>query len=306
MLNEKINVKLNKKKIALIVVIVIMFLSVLAYVIYQKQGQIELTQLSNKTHSQMMGYVIHTKNDKTIVIDGGTEGDADNLIKYINNYGGKVDAWFVTHLHIDHMGALSKIIEETSIPIEKIYVSMNDISWYEKNDSECIEEVNTFMNAIKNTRISNKIEEPNINEIINIDRLKFEILGTKNEEITTNAGNNSSMIVKLYVNNRTILFLGDLGVEGGEKFLKTQGNKVKSDIVQMAHHGQNGVNKEVYERIKPKICLWPTPEWLWNNDGGTGENSGPWKTVEVRKWIEDMGVKKNYVEKDGDITLNIW
>ena len=56
---------------------------------------------------------------------------------------------------------------------------------------------------------------------------------------------------------------------------------------------------------KPKICLWPTPEWIWNNDNGEGENTGPWKTFETRKWIEDLGVKQNIIEKDGDITITI-
>ncbi len=41
----------------------------------------------------------------------------------------------------------------------------------------------------------------------------------------------------------------------------------------MAHHGQAGATKQLYEAIAPKICLWPTPEWLWNNDAGNGKNT---------------------------------
>ena len=33
----------------------------------------------------------------------------------------------------------------------------------------------------------------------------------------------------------------------------------------MAHHGQDGVEMDVYRVIKPEICLWPTPDWLWDN-----------------------------------------
>ena len=67
--------------------------------------------------------------------------------------------------------------------------------------------------------------------------------------------------------------------------------------------GQNGAGKEVYEAISPIICLWPTTEWLWNNDSGTGYDSGPWKTIETREWINEIGVEQNYIEKDGDVTL---
>ena len=73
----------------------------------------------------------------------------------------------------------------------------------------------------------------------------------------------------------------------------------------MSHHGQSGATKELYKEISPKICLWPSPDWLWNNDSGAGENSGPWKTLETRKWMEELGVTKNYIEKDGDITIKI-
>ena len=73
----------------------------------------------------------------------------------------------------------------------------------------------------------------------------------------------------------------------------------------MAHHGQAGASKELYEAISPKICLWPTPKWLWNNDSGMGENSGPWKTLETRTWMEELKVEKNYIAKDGNIVIKI-
>ena len=71
----------------------------------------------------------------------------------------------------------------------------------------------------------------------------------------------------------------------------------------MAHHGHSGATKELYTVVSPKICLWPTPAWLWDNDPGTGYNTGNWKTIETRKWMEELGVQQNYVEKDGDVTI---
>ena len=63
---------------------------------------------------------------------------------------------------------------------------------------------------------------------------------------------------------RKFLFLGDLGVEGGEELLSLNKEAIKNmDYVQMAHHGQAGVNEDVYQVIDPKYCLWPTTDWLW-------------------------------------------
>ena len=55
-----------------------------------------------------------------------------------------------------------------------------------------------------------------------IDNVSCEILGVKNPEITENAYNNSSMVIKMKVNNKSILFLADTGVESGEKLLQNQ------------------------------------------------------------------------------------
>lgn len=302
----------KRKKIAIktsVIVLILVILFIITTMLSVKDTknieQISLTQLKANSDKQMMGYIIHTGNDKTIVIDGGTEEDAQNLIEWINKQGGKVDAWYITHPHIDHMGAFIKIVEETEIPIEKIYVTLNDLDWYRQNEPSRIEEIESFFNTIQNSRISENVNEVSIGQKIEIDGLNFEILGIKNPEITNNAVNNSSMVIKIYANKKTILFLGDTGKESGEKLLKEQGENLKSDIVQMAHHGQDGVTEEVYKMIDPEICLWPTPEWLWNNDSGGGEDSGPWKTKTTRMWMSKLNVKENIVEKDGDKTIQI-
>ena len=113
------------------------------------------------------------------------------------------------------------------------------------------------------------------------------------------------MVIKMNVNNKSILFLADTGVESGEKLLQEQKEKLKADIVQMAHHGQAGVTEEVYQAIDPKICLWPTPDWLWDNNLGEGYNTAPYKTITTREWIEKLKVEQNIIAKDGDITIQI-
>ena len=71
----------------------------------------------------------------------------------------------------------------------------------------------------------------------------------------------------------------------------------------MAHHGSNGIARQLYSNMKPKACLWPTPDWLWNNDNGGGPGSGPWETVELYQYMVKMGVTKHYVAKDGVLRI---
>lgn len=286
-----------------VVVIIIILISVIDLIV--KRNNVVLIQLSMHSDRQMMGYIIKTSNNKFIVIDGGTVEDTDNLLKYIKQNNNKVDYWFLTHAHDDHAGAFSKIVNTTDVQIDNIYVSLNEKEWYEKNEPNRAEFSTYLINTLNSDRIKEKVKEPKLNEQIQIDNIKVEILGVKNPEIITNCGNEQSMVIKFEMKNTKLLILGDTGEKSSEKLLNTQKDKLKSDIVQMSHHGQNGTTKELYAEINPTVCLWPTPDWLWNNDNGGGYNSGNWKTLETRKWMEDLGVKNNYIEKDGDISIKI-
>ena len=56
------------------------------------------------------------------------------------------------------------------------------------------------------------------------------------------------------VKKNTLLFLGDLGIEGGEELLSLNKSSIKNmDYVQMAHHGQAGVSKDVYKINQSKV-----------------------------------------------------
>ena len=264
-----------------------------------------ITQLSNQGKRQMMSYFIKTNTGKIILIDSGTKEDADNLLSYIKDNGNKVDYWFLTHAHDDHVGAFTKIVNETDIKIDNIYVSVNEIEWYQENEELRAEFTKEFINTLKSEKIRNIVKEPYVGQIINIDNLEIEILGIKNPEITENPGNEQSMVFTIDTGKTKILILGDTGEKSSEKLLKTQKEKLKSDIVQMSHHGQQGATKELYEVVNPRICLWPTPEWLWNNDIGDGTNTGPWKTLETREWIKNLNITENYIAKDGDITIKL-
>lgn len=297
--------KTQKKKILIIILVMIIIFIGIVEIIKKNEKYIELTQLRDNSANQMMGYIMKTSTGKVIVVDGGNDADESNLVEHIKALGNKVDVWFITHPHGDHASAIIRVIEETDIPIEKIYYTMNDLEWYKNYAKERAGEAERFYNALQNERIKNNIEEVKLNQIINIDFIKCEILGVKNPEITNNAFNNSSMVIKMNLEKSSILFLGDTGEESGDKLLNTQKDKLKSDIVQVAHHGQRGAKESLYQEIKPTICLWPTPKWLWDNDNGGGKDSGQWKTLETRAWMEKLGVKKNIVEKDGDITIKV-
>jgi beta-lactamase superfamily II metal-dependent hydrolase len=76
--------------------------------------------------------------------------------------------------------------------------------------------------------------------------------------------NDSSLVFRLSTENTSVLFMGDLGPDGGDILFRESMDKLPSDMVQMAHHGHMNVSMEVYAAIMPKVCLWCAPDWLYN------------------------------------------
>ena len=67
--------------------------------------------------------------------------------------------------------------------------------------------------------------------------------------------------------NKSMIFLGDIYTQSSKEIMDNP-SLLKSDAVQMAHHGQNGAPKEVYDAIHPQICFFSATEALYNNDNG--------------------------------------
>lgn len=258
--------------------------------------------------NRSMGYMLETKENRIIMIDGGLPEYSEHVIDNIKNKGGVVEAWFITHAHVDHAGVILDALKDNEIQINNIYVSLNGKEWYEKYevDEGRVQFAVNLIDVLSSDGIKDRVHEVELRDDYDIDNLTFKILKVKTPEYIENAGNNQSVVIKVSNNFKSLLFLGDLGEEYQDDFVNHNLDEIKCDAVQMAHHGQQGVNEEVYKKINPTICFWPTPEWLYNNDVGDGRWGGPWDTLETRSWIENLGVTQNYVAKDGDITVEIW
>ena len=136
-------------------------------------------------------------------------------------------------------------------------------------------------------------------------RMIVRVLQTFDESIP--GINNSSTVLRVEVDEKSILFLGDLAEEGGRQLMDTVDHSlIKADYCQMAHHGQGGVGREVYEVVRPNYCLWPTPSWLWDNMGPGGYDTGYYGTVITRGWISSLRcIKRHYLMIHGTQVIDL-
>ncbi|MCQ2430884.1 MAG: hypothetical protein MJ192_11210 [Clostridia bacterium] len=275
--------------------------------------KVALYQLAPEDQSLTMCYVIRTTHNKLIVIDGGEDGVGKDKAPYLpaalraiagvgdNDYF-EVEAWFLTHAHKDHMNEISKMMRdytpESNYKINNIYFDFPPFGTSEftgTSDDMQIARLRENMNAygavigaevaegkdyydtingavVNEEAIKNGLE-------FNIDGVRIEVLQTWSIKDGYSNLNDQSMITRFWVDGQSILFLGDCGPIAGKRLQDTYGEALKSDIVQMAHHGQAGVNKACYAAIDAQIHLWPTPVWVWKNESKT------YGTDTTREWL---------------------
>lgn len=263
--------------------------------------------LQSPKSRQMQSFVITTESGRVIAVDGGWEYDAPYFISYLRELTGEavphIDAWFLTHSHQDHINAFLEIMQNRrdELTVDKIYYNFPSVQYFsrvEEPDLSAAKTATEFYDALP--LFADKTCIITGGDVIEIGEARIEVLYSPEWDIQKNICNNSSTVFKMTLGGRTTLFLGDCGVEAGDRILAHYGaDFLHCDICQMAHHGQRGVNRAFYEAVRPEICLWCTPDWLWDNDRGKGFNTHIYETVTVRGWMEALGVKTNYITKDG-------
>jgi beta-lactamase superfamily II metal-dependent hydrolase len=266
--------------------------------------------LKSVTDTINTSFIIES-NGTLIVFDGGFESEEPYLYEYLKSLGGHVKAWFLTHFHDDHFGCfLTMLQKHPDITVDEVCYNFPPdeflIRW-EPSQSHNPTEVwlSLFREAIAARNIPTVTAT--VGDVYAFDEGNVTVRVLRTYNTAFNYINNSSTVFRVEVDGKSILFLGDLEPDGGHELIETVDHALlKADYVQMAHHGQGGVEKEVYEVVKPTYCLWPTPSWLWDNMGPGGYDTGIFGTVITRGWISSLRcVKKHYVMINGTQVIDL-
>ena len=276
-----------------------------------------------ETSKFMMSFVIVTKKDNLIIVDGGRPEDMPLLKEYVA--GRHISAWILTHAHIDHISGFVDEIRKNGgadFDIEKVYynfpsleipsdVYIPDIDYFKRELYEILPDFEELKPLL-----SHKLHRTYQGESIQVDECKIDFVFSYHRHLTSNLMNDSSLVFKVITPNASVLFLGDLGPDGGDVLFRESRHLLKSDIVQMAHHGHMNVSMEVYAEIMPKACMWCCPDWLYDevevptylSDVDRLTKMGRirmYGTAVTRKWMDILGVKQHYVTKDGTNTIEL-
>ena len=266
-------------------------------------GQNVIHQLKCVTATIGDSYIITTADGKVLVIDGGHKTETDYFIEYLKAVTGQsrphIDAWFLSHPHDDHCEVFLEIVEHraNAVTFDKVCLNFPPTDFYNGLD----EWADTILHEYARLRERFADKETILREgdVLHFGAAKITVLYTYDPAFTN--CNDASVIFRMDLAGTSVLFTGDAGVSAGRKTLANWQDTglLDCDYCKMAHHGQNGVDQDFYAAVSPEVCLWPTPSWVWDNRGGNLQ------TLEVRAWIDALGVRKNYVAMDGSQTIRM-
>ena len=250
-----------------------------------------------------MGFVLITPSNRAIVIDGGTAGELHNVIEHIGDR--PIAAWILTHPHGDHIGALLYAMRKEKPILQQVkrfICNFHTPAFLRSCGGDEALNVEHFNSYTETHGIP--VDRPICGDRWKIDGLEFECLFSKSEKYTENYVNDSSMVFRITGEKQSVLFLGDLGPAAGEELLATQGKHLRTNVVQMAHHGHMSVKKNVYEAIDPCVCIWCCASWLYN-ERDAEISKDMYGVGTTRRWMREIGNQIHIVTKDGNQVIDI-
>ncbi len=277
-----------------------------------------------ETSEYMMSFVIVTEKNNCIVIDGGRPLDMPLLKETLD--GRHISAWILTHAHDDHIsGLVDELARDggADFDIEGIYYNFPDLDALSRIEDVpdldyFRQEISEMLPAFAEVRhtVADREHIVHRGDRLEIDEIKIEFLYTYHEGLYANVINDSSLVFRLETERTSVLFLGDLGPDGGDILFRESRDRLRSDIVQMAHHGHMNVSMEVYAAISPRICLWCAPLFLYNEPEFPDYLADAERAMRMRRmrmygsrvtrdWMDRLGVREHYVSGNGTQVLEI-
>ncbi len=247
---------------------------------------------------QVMGFAM-AGDGCVIGIDSASRDEAQKIEETLLGLGGKVDCWFFTHSHYDHIEGFVEIMRRGKVRVDSVCYAFPSLDYFKSVEPDDriergVENYLAFEEQIKARGV--KVIKPQKGVYIEVGH--FKVMPLSDGSAAGSRLNASSVVYRAETRGDSVLFLGDMDWSAQDKILREFPDKLKCPVVQMAHHGQDGVTEEFYRAVQPKVALWCAPEWLWNNDCGNGFNTGPWKTVETRGWMEKLKTVNYRFEKE--------
>lgn len=214
--------------------------------------------------------------EKSILIDAGNSGDGEYIVNGLKALGiEKLDYVIGTHVHEDHVGGMSKIID--SFEIGEFYLpydTTTTTTYYKK-----------ILTSLTQKEMS--ITEAKVGDKFGIEDINFEIMSVDNFQ--PDNANLTSIVLELTYGDLKYLFMGDAEKENENA---REWNDV--DVLKVGHHGSNtSTSQEFLNQVVPEISIISVGEG----------NSYELPKDKILERLENIGTTIYRTDKDGTIQI---
>ena len=184
--------------------------------------------------------ILLISNNKTMLIDAGTNDAGETVVKNIKNLGiEKIDYLVGTHPHEDHIGGLDDVIK--NFEIGTIYMPKI------QTNTKTFEDV---LDAVSDKGL--KISAPQVGDKFEVGNIECEImcsdLELAKEEDNLNL---SSIVIRAVFENQSYLFMGDSETENEVSRTWPQTN-----VLKVGHHGSKTSSSQKFlNQVLPQIAI---------------------------------------------------
>ena len=245
-----------------------------------------------------LGMLFHLPNGKFIIYDGGYTAN-DGLYKKLKELAGNNDiiiaSWIISHPHPDHEDAFDAFLKNHAkdIRIETVMYNFTKLSDAYGTSDTIKPYVEQYLDG-KTTII-----KPHTGQIYTFGSSTVEILHTVEDFMPAKISdvNYATMVVRVTVAGKSTILLGDAYDDVAPFLTKTYGSYLKSDMVQLAHHGTYPGTTELYSAINAPILFWPSSADNVKSRYNSSGHESLRKAISIAKDV--------YLASEGTVTLTI-
>ena len=216
------------------------------------------------------GYIVRLPDGRFIIQDGGYEGD-DRVYNTLRELVGDeeiiIAAWFISHPHADHYPAFTDFIKnhssDSDVTVERVIHNYGHIDMLTTSakyvDPIPVADVLAFYETLEKYAPDIPVFKAHTGQLISFGSATVEILYTVEDiipEPITNP-NDSSMVIRIKIGEDSLILLNDTCYASGPIIHDLWGAYLKTDIVQIAHHGMWPSVESIYHDIAGEVVLVP-------------------------------------------------
>lgn len=252
----------------------------------EKITEPKMTQMSLNYAAGNFGmcYIFTLEDGSFLLIDGGgTKGnDHVKLYRLLNELNERPDkkiviaGWLLTHEHWDHFTLFNQFCKDygANVTIEGFYYNTPAASSvYNANNPNYYISTGKLDEAMQAAGIKNKYTIHSGQKYY-IRNAALTCLYTQEDSYPNliHYFNETSMVTQIELGGQRIMILGDSNDKASDRMYRRYADvKVKNadgterdflacDIMQVAHHGYDGVKLNLYVKIHAPVAFWPTSE----------------------------------------------